>query len=251
MEREPPAAPPAGFLTAAGGRGYEGEGMRPLALPFFVALLGASAPALAAPSITLNGVAIDGVTDQKFENATVVIDGQGNVHIEARGYAVRGGAAEASPPPPPIEPQQAGSGGGVPVPPATPGAAPGLAPDPGPGKITRRYFLAAEQTPPGPQYDLGIFINAQWIREVKANEPSTVLEITKYLRPGPNKLTLAATKRLGGERLAFTKDVALKVVVGEGDVGGDHVMIDVPLVEMSRTAAEMDDRTEEFVIDAR
>jgi hypothetical protein len=34
-------------------------------------------------------------------------------------------------------------------------------------------------------------------------------------------------------------------------VGGDHLMIDVPLVEMARTAAEMDDKTEEFVIDAR
>lgn len=249
--REPRADPPAGFLTADVGRGYEGEGMRPLALPLTVALLGASTPALAAPSITLNGVTIDGVTDQKIENCTVVIDARGNIHIEAKGYAVRAAGGEA--PLPPIEPQQAGSGGGVPArPPATAAVpTPGAGAGPDAGKLTRRYFLAAEQTPPGPQYDLGIFINAQWIREVKANETSTVLEITKYLRPGPNKLTLAATKRLGGERLAFTKDVALKVVVGEGNIGGDHVMIDAPLVEMARTAAEMDDRTEEFVIDAR
>lgn len=216
--------------------------MRPLALSMTVALLGASAPALAAPSITLNGVPIDGVTDQKFDSCSVVIDAQGNVHIQAKGYAVRGADEPRGTP---IEPQHAGSGFGV----ATPAArGSGAA---APGRVARRYFLAAEQTPPGPQFDLGIFINAQWIREVKASEASTVLEITKYLRPGPNKLTLAATKRLGGERLAFTKDVALKVVVGEGNVGGDHVMIDVPLVEMSRTAAEMDDRTEEFVIDAR
>jgi hypothetical protein len=210
-----------------------------------VALLGASAPALAAPSLTLNGVAIDGVTDQKFENCTVVIDAQGNVHIQAKGYAVRSADDTRTPP---IEPQQAGSGGGLSTRSAGNGAGVTLA---APGRITRRYFLAAEQPAPGPQFDLGIFINAQWIREVKASEASTVIEITKYLRPGQNKLTLAATKRLGGERLAFTKDVALKVVVGEGNVGGDHVMIDVPLVEMARTAAEMDDRTEEFVIDAR
>ncbi len=86
---------------------------------------------------------------------------------------------------------------------------------------------------------------------MKASEASAVMEITKYLRPGPNKLTLATTKRIAGDRLAFGREVALKVVVGEGNVGGDHVMIDVPLVELSRTAAEMDDRTEEFVIDAR
>jgi hypothetical protein len=223
--------------------------MRPLALPILAALLGASAPALAAPSITLNGVAIDGVTDQKFENCTVVIDPQGNVHIQAKGYAVRtSGGDDARLPP--IEPQHAGSGGGFAARPPAGGVA-ALAAAAAPRSLTRRYFLAAEQTPPGPQYDLSIFINAQWIREVKADEPSAVIEITKFLRPGPNKLTLAATKRLAGERLAFGKDVALKVVVGEGNVGGDHVMIDVPILETARTAAEMDDRTEEFVIDAR
>lgn len=242
MGREPADTPRSGFLTTGVTGGYEGERMRPLALSLTLALLGASTPALAAPSITLNGVAIDGVTDQKFENCTVVIDAQGNVHIQAKGYAVRTSGEEARAAP--IEPQHAGSGGGVSSrPPAGTGN--------GAARVTRRYFLAAEQTPPGPQFDLGIFINAQWIREVKANETSTVIEITKYLRPGPNKLTLAATKRLGGERLAFTRDVTLRVVVGEGNVGGDHVMIDVPLVETVRTAVEMNDRTEEFVIDAR
>ena len=32
---------------------------------------------------------IDGVTDQRFENATVVIDAQGNVDIQVKGYAVK------------------------------------------------------------------------------------------------------------------------------------------------------------------
>ncbi len=210
--------------------------MRPLALSIAAALVAAAGPAAAAPSITLNGTSIDGVTGQKFENCTVVIDDQGNVNIQAKGYAVRNADER-----PPVQPQQAGSGYGTSLRPAT--AAP--------GRLARRYFIATEQTPPGPQYDLGIFINAQWVREVKAAEGSAVMEITKYLRLGANKITLAATKRIAGERLAFSRDVQLRVVVGEGNVGGDHVMIDVPLVETARTAAEMDDRTEEFVIDAR
>jgi len=205
--------------------------MRPLALLVAAALTGGAAPASAGPSVTLNGVAIDGATSQRFENCTVTIDAQGNVHIEAKGYAVKTGAAGAV---------------------ATASAARPAEVRPPPGKVTRRYFLATEQPAPGAQYDLAIFINAQWIREVKATEPQVVLEITKYLRPGPNKVTLAATKRIGPEgRLASSADVQLKVVIGEGNVGGGHVMIDVPVVETARTAAETDDRTEEFVVEAR
>jgi hypothetical protein len=201
--------------------------MRPLALLVAVALTGGAAPASAGPSVTLNGVAIDGVTSQRFENCTVTIDGQGNIHIEAKGYAVKGAGAT----PPPAHAAEV---------------------RPPPGKVTRRYFLATEQGAPGAQYDLAIFINALWIREVKATEPQLVMEITKYLHPGPNKVTLAATKRIGPEgRLASAADVQLKVVIGEGNVGGGHVMIDVPLVETARTAAETDDRTEEFVVEAR
>jgi len=200
--------------------------MRPLPLALAAVALAAAVPAVARPSVTLNGVAIDGVTGQRIENATVVIDAQGNVHIEAKGYAVRAGTSA----------QPAGAGDAVAETPA---------------RVTRRYFLAAEHPEPGTRYDLAIFINAQWIREVKASEPQVVMEITRYLRPGPNKVVLAPTRRVHGERLSSSRDVALKVVIGEGNVGGDHVMIDNPLVEMTRTAAELEDRTEEHVLVAR
>jgi hypothetical protein len=208
--------------------------MRPFALALAAVALAAAAPAVAAPSITLNGVAIDGVIDQRIENATVVIDAQGNVHIEAKGYAVHAAVdpTALAPTPRPAGPTDAGS-------------------TTSPARLTRRYFLATEHAEPGTQYDLAIFINAQWIREVKAGEPQVVMEITRYLRPGPNKVVLAPTKRLQGERLSASRDVSLKVVIGEGNVGGDHVMIDNPLVELTRTAAELEDRTEEHVLVAR
>lgn len=219
----------AAFLTSTGPQGYEGERMRALALAI---ALGAAANAAAAPSVTLNGVSIDGATGQRFENCTVVIDERGNVHITAKGYAVKplGDDGATRPAPRPAADARA---------------------TPAQGKLTRRYFVATEHAEPGTQYDLAIFINAQWIREVKATEPQVVLEITRYLRPGANKVVLAATKRIQGERLSTSRDVALKIVVGEGNVGGDHVMIDNPLVEMTRTAAEVEDRTEEFVVEAR
>jgi len=210
--------------------------MRTLAVALAVAALGAAPSASAAPSVTLNGVNIDGVKGQKFENCTVVIDEKGDVHIQAKGYAVKGGDA-AMPPPQ-----------GQATPPSRP---PADVRAPAGGKLTRRYFLAVDHSPPGTQYDLAIFINAQWIREVRANEPQVVMEISKYLRPGSNKVTISATKRIVGERIAYGRDVQLRVVIGEGNVGGEHVMIDVPLVETALTAADIEDRTEEFVVEAR
>jgi hypothetical protein len=222
----------------------------------------ATRPAVAGPSITLNGVNIDGVSDQRFENATVVIDAAGNVHITARGYAVKG---EAAPPP-------AGSGaalaaGGAAGPSGTVAAAGATAPSgvtgapqagtagasAQPQKLTRRYFLASEQTQPdGTQYDVEVFVNSSWIRVLRSSDPSWVGEITRYLKPGSNKVTLAATKKLAGvTRRNYTSDVTLRVVIGEGNVGGDHVMIDAPLVVMTRTAAELDDKTEEYTVEAR
>jgi hypothetical protein len=216
--------------------------MHALALALAAAALAAAPPALAGPSITLNGVSIDGVTGQRFENATVVIDAAGNVHIEAKGYAVKGSAADptaAAPAAPPVAAPLASR----PV-----ASASGL-----PGRLARRYFLATEQSQPdGTQFDVEVFINASWIRVLRSADPQAVLEITRYLRPGTNKVTLACTKKLqGAERRYYTPDVTLKVVVGEGNVGGDHVMIDEPLVLMTRTAAEVDDKVEEYVFEAR
>ncbi|MFT3915699.1 MAG: hypothetical protein QM704_16760 [Anaeromyxobacteraceae bacterium] len=207
--------------------------MRALLLLVAAAALSAGGAARAGPAVTLNGVPIDGVTGQKIENATVVIDDRGDIHITAKGYAVRSdepapATARAAPVP----------AGGAPVP-AAPTA---------PAAVTRRYFLATEHAAPGTGFDLAIFINSQWIREVKANEPQVVMEITKYLRPGQNRLVLSATRK--GDRPSTSKDVTLRVVVGEGNIGGDHVMIDETLVEAVRTAAE-ESRSEEFVVQAR
>lgn len=205
--------------------------MRPLAIALVAALICAAGPARAAPAITLNGVPIDGATGQRIENATVVIDEQGAVHIQAAGYAVKTPA--------------------VPGARAAGGAAVAVEPPAVDGQLTRRYFLVTEHAAPGTQFDLAVFINTQWIREVKAIEPQVVMEITRYLRSGPNRLVLATTRRTQGDRASTSPEVALKVIVGEGNVGGDHVTIDAPLLEASRTAAETEDRTEEFVVDAR
>lgn len=218
--------------------------MRPLARLLAAALAAAPGAASAGPTLSLNGVNIDGVTSQRFENCTVTIDAQGNVNIEAKGYAVRRvGSVDGKAPPLPA----------VPVATAAPVPAPaGAAPAADPAKLTRRYFLATEQTrPDGTQYDIEVFVNAQWIRQLRSNEAQVVLEITKYLRAGPNKVVLAARKAITGERVSTSPSVTFQVIIGEGNMGGDHVMIDNPMLRMQRTAAETENVTEEFTLVAR
>ncbi len=222
--------------------------MRTLATILLAAAAIAPAPAHAAPQgprISLNGIAIDGVANQRFENCNVTIDAHGNVNIEARGYAVRHGqpgTARADAPPQAVPLAAAPPPVAAPPPPANPASE----------KLTRRYFLATEQSrTDGTQFDIAVFVNAKWIRELKSSEEQVVAEVTKYLRPGVNKVVLAATKRISGQRKSTSSDVAFKVIIGEGNAGGDNVMIDNPLVEMKRTAAETEDVTEEFTLVAR
>ncbi|RKH56379.1 hypothetical protein D7V93_20250, partial [Corallococcus llansteffanensis] len=52
-----------------------------------------------AGSVFLNGVNIDGVKNTRFEKATVRIDAEGNVYINAPGYAARRTTVTPTPPP--------------------------------------------------------------------------------------------------------------------------------------------------------
>jgi hypothetical protein len=210
-----------------------------------LALAAALAAAPARGSVYLNEVNIDGVVGQRFDNCTVIIDERGNVRIQAKGYAVKvdGGEPQGG------RTQSPPQGGGT----ASTGGASGYsATSTVPGRLSRRYFLVAEQSVDGgAQYEIDVFINAQWIRKIQGTDGALPIEVTRFFRPGQNRVFLAAKKAIVGDRRYFTRDVWMKVVIGEGNVGGDHVMIDSPLVVMTRTAADLDDRNEEYVVDAR
>ena len=195
----------------------------------------------------LNGVNIDGLRSQSFEKCkTIQIDDRGDVHLDCPGYEVQAPAPQAqapvtqAPAPAPIVPAAptpavAQSSVGAP-PPAT--------------AISKHYWLVSEENP-GAQYDLDVFVNSKWVRKIKAGEPQIVLEVTKYLTPGPNKVLFAATKHLEAGRKSASPAAFLKITVGEGEAGGNTVMIDNPLVECKRTAAETDNVNEEFIMQAR
>jgi hypothetical protein len=176
-----------------------------------------------AGSVYLNNVNIDGVTGQKFEKATVRIDEKGNVFIDAPGYAVK--QVEGTP--------RAASGGS--------------------GTLTQRYFMVTEQTAVGmTEYDIDVYINAKWVRKLRNADEQIVSDITKHLVPGKNTILFQAKKTgLKGSRKSFSGEHLYRVIFGEGNSSGDHVMIDNPQVKFERNAAQSDDVSQEFVLTTR
>lgn len=214
------------------------------------------AAALAA-SVYLNGVKIDGVTNQKFEKATVRIDEKGDVHINAPGYAVRVETAPAPVAPvaplpaPATAPAAAAPAPAVPAAaaPATPPAA--AAPE-APPTLTRRYWLVTEQAVPGmAEYDIDLYINSKWIRKLRNNEEQIITEITRYLQPGKNTVLFSAQKVVMGSPKSYSPQHYFKVIIGEGNVGGANVMIDNPIIRFQRTAADTKSVSEEFTLTTR
>jgi hypothetical protein len=221
----------------------------------------APASALAA-TVYLNGVRLDGVTNQKFEKATVRIDEFGNVLIEAPGYAARVMSAPPAPAAPAATPQP---GPAATPAPATAPAAPAQPPQAAapaapaapaaeevPDRITRRYWLVTEQNVPGmTEYEIDVYVNSKWIRKLRNNEEQVVLEVTRHLQPGKNTVLFTAHKTAVDSRRSLSASHVFKVIIGEGNVGGDNVMIDNKLVQFQRTAADTQDVSEEFTLTTR
>jgi hypothetical protein len=188
-----------------------------------VSLLVASS---AQAAIFLNGVNIDGVVNQTFENCTVKIDEKGNILITAKGYEVQ--APGTTPPAPPT--------------PATPAFEP----------VTKQYFLVSDMSSPAhAQFDVDIFINQVWVKRINASDGQVIVDISKHLHKGKNAVHFMATKNIKEGRKSVSPAHYLKLHVGEGSVSGNNVMIDNPLIEYTRTAAEMGTFDDDLVITGR
>lgn len=198
--------------------------LRPFVAFALMFLFVAPAASAKGPSVFLNGVNIDGVTNQSFNNVKVEIDAKGNVLITAKGYEV----------------QKVGTKG------------PSRAPAATTAPVTKRYFLVSETTVPGaPQYEVDIFINSVWVKRISHKEAQNVVEVTKHLRQGKNTVHFSATKVMKDGRTSTSPTHALKILLGEGNMGGNNVMIDNAIIEYERTAAETKNFTDEFNVTGR
>jgi hypothetical protein len=183
---------------------------------------------LVAASVFLNGVNIDGVRAQNFEKCrSARVDDKGNVYLDCPAY------------------QAESIGAGATALPTISVAGASLVP----ARLSKHYFLVTEQNDgAAAQYDVDVYVNSKWVRKVRSSDEQIVLDISRYLNPGPNKLLFAATKRVArsGAPTSF-----VRLIVGEGESSGSQVLIDNPLVECKRSGAEVDNVNEEFTLQAR
>jgi len=89
------------------------------------------------------------------------------------------------------------------------------------------------------------------VKKVRSTDEQIVFEVTKHLKPGRNVIHFSGKKNLGAGRKAFGENVFLRLILGEGNVGGDNVMIDNPLLDRKWSAAETDPISEEWDLNAR
>lgn len=182
------------------------------------AALVAAAPALAA-DVYINGTNVEGLTGQRFEKVNVQIDEKGDVYIEAPGYSVQRVTAGPTTPPAPE------------------------------ARITASYFLVTEQTTRGAaRYDIEVFINGKLLRKLPNGDGQIVTDITKMLVPGKNQVTFQAHK-LGvpeGVEVSTRVEDISRVIIGEGRIDKDKVVIERSMVSFSVSAADSRDIVKQY-----
>lgn len=175
-----------------------------------------------AARIFLNGVNIDGVANQSFKNCDVTIRANGDVHIAAKGFKAQ------------TQSQTDETKGSI-----------------AKGPVTQRYFLVSESsTPEHVQYEVDVFINSVWVKRISTDRKQYIDEVSRYLKKGKNTVLLVATKKMGSRKSASAGDV-LNLIIGVGNMTNDQVIIEKPVVEYQRTAAETENFSDEFVVRGR
>jgi hypothetical protein len=212
------------------------------------------ATAADAREVYFNGIKIDStvvVKAQSFSGCDVRFDEHGDVYITAKGYNVAMTPAPRPPSPPP------------PPPPPPPSPSPSPSPSPaGPATTPARentvdlsrkaVWLISKQTQRGiVQYDIDVYVNESFVRKVKSVEDPVVMDITRWIRPGENRVRMEAKKNAPDRRMSLSPRDTMEVIIGEGVLGGSTVNIDKVLIDFKRTAQETEPFIEDYSVAAK
>ena len=209
----------------------------PKYIPLIIALIVAMGSTTAhARKVYLNGVNISAVRGQTFKQATVIIDSNGDVRIEAPGYKVE--LVDQN------QPEQ--------IPPAA--APPKTAADNGGPNLllTKRYYLVTQPSPDGrSQYDFAVTVNGVERKNVTAGTSQIIMEISSWLRVGDNEVFITANKNLAGGQKSTSSTDESRIMIGTGHEEGKIVKIDRIWVSMKVNASSISNEQKRFVIIAK
>ncbi|MBE2249025.1 MAG: hypothetical protein IAE78_05690 [Myxococcus sp.] len=185
------------------------------------------ATAASAADVYVNGVNVEGLSNQSFSKVNVTIDEKGNVHIDAPGYAVKK---------------------------VTIAADKGSAAVREEGVVTKKYFVVTEQNVLGrTEYDIDLYINGKFIRTLRSDDEQIVSDITRHFAPGKNSVLMQARKvQAQKDQPKSTRtEHFFRVIIGEGSITADQVTIETPLIKFERNASESNDVRQEFSVTTR
>lgn len=178
-----------------------------------------------ARKVFLNGVRIDGITNQTFHKVKVHIDTNGDIHISGKQYKVQvsGQTPPARPVNPPTPPTQTDP------PPQQPTLPVGERPSDGYIVVIQRSGAQASG------YSLQLIINGQKARKVDINTEQDVVKVTRFLKKGHNEIIVEAYKE------NTTAAGTIKLMLGIGRLEGGRVFIQKPY-KLEYTRSSSDDK---------
>ncbi len=180
--------------------------------------------------VYVNGVDVGDLRGQTFKNATVFIDDNGDIHIDAPGYKIE------------VVDQDNRTMGTTGAQGASTGANPAL---------QEKYFLAVKPADAGrAQYDVVISVNGVERKVIKAGDAELILEVSAWLKAGPNAVEIAARKNVAGGRKSTSPADSVRVVIGTGHEEGTLVKIDEVKVDFKCDASQLADLVKSYSVSA-
>lgn len=171
-----------------------------------------------AGSIYINGVKADGITNFELQDVDVVIDGNGDVHIDAPRYAIEvrspGGGTK-----PETTPVVAADG--------TVSTAPIAPPK---GLPAESWWLVSEDNG-SVGHVIDVSVGGTPVATVTSGDPQLMLDISPHLSHGANVVTFTA-------RAGELEGGVLSLYVGEGSNEAGALQLEAPQLEFSRRSTD-------------
>ncbi|MCP4674818.1 MAG: hypothetical protein GY854_04755 [Deltaproteobacteria bacterium] len=200
--------------------------MKKLSL-LIVLTIGLASSAVYARSIFLNGVDISAVRGQTFKGASVTIDTNGDVRIDAPGYKVE----VVDPEPTSASARNKQNKGG---------------PN---SSLSNRYYLVTQPSPGGrAQYDFTISVNGVEYKKIEADSSQLIMEISAWLHKGENEIVIKGTKDLLGGRKSSSSSDKVRVIIGVGHEEGKTVKIDSVKASVKADASQLSIVSKHYVL---